>query len=73
MKLCVILYAPLPCPLPRCVGTGGMADVRTGDGELSEQVPHNPWMGRPVYKVQRALELCGCHETLSLLQGTLCT
>ena len=47
-----------------------MADVRTGDDKLSEQVPHHPWMGRPVYQVQGAPEFRGSHETLSLLQGT---
>ena len=46
-----------------------MADVRTGDGELPEQVPHHSRMGRPVYQMQGAPQLSGCYEALSLLQG----
>ena len=82
MYVCAFLLASnsnfsLTCcnvpPLIVAAGEGGVADIRVGDDQLSEQVPHHPRMGRPVHQVQGAPQLCRCHETLTILQGMLYT
>ena len=57
-------------PLGLASDTRSVEHVRTGPGQLPEQVPPDPRLGRPLQQGQRAHQQRVRHEALSVLQGT---
>ena len=51
------------------LGEWSVEDLWAGDGELPEQVPPDPWLGRPLQQGEGAHQQCQHHEALSLIQG----
>jgi len=44
-------------------------DLRTGHDKLSEQVPTDSWLGRPLHPRQGTHQQCRGHEAVTVLQG----
>lgn len=48
-----------------------MAELRAGPDQLSEQMSLDSRLGRSVQQSEGAHQLCGSHEAVSVLQGTV--